>query len=139
MSGNFDPNGMTTMTETQIELVLKNVLAQEMVNPDRLFQFNNKTNLAVRKSDICDALIVRLQTYIAFQLAEQQERVVTFEVYDGWFQAFKAEVWPFLLRWFPLKTKRHTKTVTIERGVVYPSMTIPGGHKFYAATFHESE
>lgn len=111
-----------------------NVFSQQLIPKETFACLNNTANISALLSDLSDDLVVRLKMHVAFHMADKEEIPVTFKVHKNWFQAFKAELLPFLLRWFPTKTKVLTKTVVIEKGMVYPEMPIPAGARFSART-----
>lgn len=127
----FDINGMITYDE--VLLTAKAVYAECVRDISTLYKHNNKMFFHMLRSDISDSLIMRLQNYVAFHLADEREVIVYFKVYATWWDNFKATYMP---KWFtnkyPVKYKELSKSVFIEKGSVYPEMNIPNGQRFPA-------
>lgn len=115
-----------------VNLTLKKVFAQACIG--RNIQLNSSFDVQALRDMFADQLLARLWGYIAFESIEKETKTVDFKIPSSWWQMFKRDVCPFLLKWFPLKAETIVKEIEIEYGRVYPSMEIQG-HKSQAMRF----
>jgi len=82
------------------------------------------------KNDVADVLVYQLSTHILAEEVENRTKTICFKYPKSWWQMFKQQYFPkWLLKKFPVKTKKDTRLVTFKKYATYP--------KFLAIAFPE--
>jgi hypothetical protein len=113
----MDINGITTYEEKSVELQLRQIICRELIDGRNLVLRENKDYVK-------DKMCLTLCKYLAVDIVKEESIDVYFYHPSSWWQMFKRDVVPFLLRFSPLKQTTVRKVVFVERGGAYPSFPI---------------
>lgn len=114
----MDLNSDVFYDEQTVELQLRKFVCQNAVNGRDLAMNREKCYNQ-------DVIFETLIKYMACDIVKEENIPVYFSYPSTWWQMFKRDVCPFLLKYFPLKEITISKTVHVERGGAYPAMPIP--------------
>jgi hypothetical protein len=118
------------MTNPYNEVVLTQLkeIAQKVLSGHALVNLR----LESWKNDVADALVYQLSTYVLAEEVENRTKTVNFEYPKSWWQMFKQQYFPkWLLKRFPVKTKKDTRLVTFKKYATYPkapAVAFPEGY-----------
>ena len=104
------------------------------------FQFGQRIarenfRLKIHHDTYTDSFIMMLTLMFWGSKAGQIDKQVDFCYPSNWWQHFKEDVFPpWMLRLFPVKERKVTKSFHVEQWAVYPKLTVEDGQEFKTIT-----